>query len=217
MGSDPSDENNPRRVYFVDVNGDDELGDGTLEYPFQTIAYALEQAAPATVVDPAAVVVNQGYYSEGLLELPRYVSLESRLGAVVVLEAQINTSEGSSVSWIELRPPANANYLLFIDSFGVTISGVVFQGMSNFLTGAIIVPVGMGISLPEKLDIDIVFENCLFSDLNIGIDIYGNPPVLRRNVFRDIEENAVVIRAEVKMLFAKSLGMHRIRNRLQYF
>jgi len=206
LTSDPKNINSPRRVYVVDTNGSDDLGDGTSEFPYQTIAHALQQAAPATVADPAAVIVNQGSYVEGILELPRYVSLESRLGAVVVVEAQINGAEGSSISYIELRPPANAEYLVYAEGFGMTITGVIFQGMTQPVTGVVLTPPGMGISFPGKVDFETVIENCLFTGLNIGIDIYGEPPLLRRNIFRNIAYHALVVRAEIKSSFLKSLG-----------
>jgi hypothetical protein len=204
--SDPTKNDDPRRVYFVDVNGSDETGDGTLEYPFQTIVHALTQAAPATIADPAAVVLNQGYYREGVFDLPRFISLESRIGANVVLEAQINGAEGSSISYINLVPPPDAEYLLFVEGFGMKISGVVFDGQQYPVTGIITVPMGMGISFPGKVDFETVIESCLFTNLDIGIDIYGDPPVLRRNIFRDIVYHALVVRAEAKSLYLKSLG-----------
>ena len=204
--SDPSNPNDPRRVYFVDVNGSDETGDGTFAFPFGTIAHALTQAAPATIADPAAVVLNQGYYREGVFDLPRFISLESRIGANVVLEAQINGAEGSSISYINLVPPPNAEYLLFVEGFGMKISGVVFDGQNYPVTGIITVPLGMGISFPGKVEFETVIESCLFTNVDIGIDIYGDPPVLRRNIFRDIAYHALVVRAEAKSLYLKSLG-----------
>ena len=206
MGSDPTDASSPRRTYFVAPNGVDADDRGALESPFRTIAFALEQAAPADMSDPAAVVAAQGYYRETLLQLPRYVSLESGLDAVVVIEAQINGNEGAALSYLELRPPANADYLLFVEGLGMRVSGVVFQGLERAVTGVILVPQGMGISLPDKIMFESTIENCLFTGLDVGIDIYTAAPVLRRNVFDRIALHAIVVRDYSKALFQKALG-----------
>ena len=188
--SDPQDSRSPNKIHFVSQNGTDAPGLGSLLRPFRTLRYALSQVS-GTPDAPARIVLNPSFpgneFVEGELWLPENTHITSRIGGLqAVLRAALHGANGARLSEITLSPDPESgkSFLLELNGAAMLVRGVIFTGDST--TTGVTTAGDCGRS---------VVERCVFDILLNGVDIGGIPPVVRRCIFQNLFNSAVVVRA----------------------
>lgn len=207
-GSDPSDANSPQLLYVVSsLVGSDVTGTGTRSAPWASIGFALQQAATqATETFPARVIVLGGTYNENVTLVP-FVNVSGEAvpggtgGAIQpVLIGSVTAVDNADLAFLTLQGGNDEG--LLVDATGPDGTGVdaTFTGLN--LTQAV-----TGLRTGGVNAFKTVIESCRFNLLQVGAEIRGAIPVVRRNFFSRIsapeeglEAAAVIIRANPNAL-----------------
>ncbi len=182
-GSDPNNANSPEPTLYVADNGQDSANSGSREAPYATIGYAMGQV-DALGANPTRVVAKDGWYFESVSLVPN-VTLTGELGSQVVIAGQIQGAAGSTIESVEVRQDAKQGVGLTVNSVSMTVRDVMFEGADR---------TGWGVVATGDNSGNTIIEHCVFSDLDIGIDVQGAIPTIRRNLFEDIRTAAVYFR-----------------------
>jgi hypothetical protein len=186
-GADPSDSNDPQLVVFVSaLEGDDASGDGTRQAPWASIGFAISQAAiDATADFPARVIVLGGVYPENVVMAP-FVNISGELlnagGAVVapVIQGSVQGADHTEIASLTIDG-AGAGVLLDargVEGLDLKVSSVVFRNG------------GVGLLTEGLRGSETIIEKCRFNLVEVGVEIRGAIPALRRSFFGDISAPA---------------------------
>ncbi len=198
MGTNPNDINSPGGVFFVAPapQGVDAANRGTRELPWATFAYAMANA----VVPPAKslhVVALAGTYVESITLLPG-MTLLGDPGASVQINGTIAGAAGSALEGLDVVANGAGTVLLTMNNAAMRATRVRFFGTENRTeTGLMVTGTAPSAS---------VVEECAFTALGVGIDIADDIPKVRRNVFRNIAEAGIIVRAGGGAATTNSLG-----------
>lgn len=176
LNASPVDPNSPARTFFVGEDGDDGY-EGSAFFPFRTISRALS-AIDGELEDPARIVVTCGTYHESLTLKP-FVSVEGAPGDTVVIRGRVVGAANSTLKNVTLESPSKGggDALLVIANAAMTVSRVTFSNS----------PGSTGILIINEALTDNIVEQCTFRNLEIGIDVNGSLPFLRRSTFESQE------------------------------
>lgn len=185
----PIDTGSPQRAFFVGPNGFNTPLSGTRVQPYRTIQYAMNIAAGlASAQQRSTIILLPGLYDLDVTVLP-YVTLAGDPGAVlrgrVILQREARlerlTVEGDS--------PDAVLVTLRDESARARVRNVVLR---NAAVG--VRTLGTG---PAEAELD----GCTFENLELGLEIEGGIPTLRRSIFRNIastipggESAAIILR-----------------------
>ena len=186
LRSDPLDPDSPRNTVYVSAQScTDTPSSGTESAPWCTIAYALDHIAPTEQV-PVTVVVLPGTYNEDVVLEPYVMLAGAESGEKPVIAGSVTAAASTELRRLALAPPesANSGILLDITSAEVRVKEVDFTG-AGFT----------GIRFNSLSGAGVVFEQCSFSGLAIGIEILEALPTVRRCIFDEISADAIVVRA----------------------
>ncbi|HIJ66161.1 MAG TPA: hypothetical protein HPP77_09455, partial [Candidatus Hydrogenedentes bacterium] len=191
--ADPTDLDSPVGTYFVSSEAGEDVADhgANRAYPWQTIAYALEQLPLSS---PVKLVLLPGQYYEDGLTLPAGVSVVGSRTGEVVIEGfgpfLIAGGDSTAVRNLEVRQAeGDAAGTVLLDMFDVAmvVQGVAFIGNTNRdATGIVVEGTAPSASL---------IADCRFASLALGIEIWDEAPTVRRCVFDDWGEYGIVFRA----------------------
>lgn len=177
--------------------GLDAPGRGTLSAPYATIAYAINR----TVVPAGAKVRIQaasGIYPGNLTLKPRIIVSGAPEGEVWI-EGTVTGASNSALERVRLAAPEKNTYLLDMNNVAMRLSGVWFIGGPERSE--------TGILVDGTAPVASVIDGCYFSFLSIGIDIGGAIPTIRRCVFENLADSAIVVRQDTGKYFeAKAIG-----------
>lgn len=172
--SNPLDINDPFTVRFVAQNGVDAPGRGTLGAPFQTIAYAIN-VTPATAVKPAVIMLEPDFYSESF-DLKPFLTVRSRVPLAATVDGTIVGANNSGLRDLVVYSTSNSP-LLKIDDVAMTVRNCRFEGDFNS-KGSL----GTGIRGIELLGANsggTKISDCVFTGLDVALDVYGGVPSVR--------------------------------------
>ncbi len=205
LNSDPLDPDDPDRSYYISPQGEDVTAAGTLTRPWATINYALSRfmppspsqappLSPPSAARPVRLIVMPGVYQENILMLP-YLRLVGQLDPCtetpeeppVTILGWITGANPSALYNLAIEAVGDADVLLDIENVAMKVSGVAFRGTSRRAATGILINDGT----PRRS----VIEQCTFTSLAIGIDIWGAVPRVRRCLFEDISQAAILVRA----------------------
>lgn len=195
-GSSPTDSNDPERTVYVSPNGQDAATAGTVDLPFQTLSFALSRLAPASVA-PARIVLFSGTYNESFTMKP-FLTIAGALDSAVRIVGNVIGAGDSALENLELASEAKAGALLRMNGVAMGVNRVAFLGEANRTSTGIEVT---GLSPSAS-----VITDCLFQNLDTGVDIHGAVPLIRRCLFEDLARNGVRIRASALLDGTNSLG-----------
>ncbi|MBI1318834.1 MAG: DUF5011 domain-containing protein [Candidatus Hydrogenedens sp.] len=174
-GGSPLNANEPDRVYFVSNSGFNGADRGTRAKPLRTIAYAINQAAAgATAARPASVVLLPGVYREDV-QLRRFVTLAGEAGALV--QGAIAGAFDSGLRGLIVSGATPDDLLL-----DMTVDG---GGFNMRVTNVVFRDAAIGARLAGDSGAS-VFEGCRFANLEIGMEVEGALPKVRRCIFQDL-------------------------------
>ncbi len=196
-GANPNDPDSPLRTYFVSSGtGSDVTGNGSLATPWQTIAYAITQVA-ATQQDPAQLLLLPGSYLENVTLEP-WLGLAGSLNGNVFLfgggPTLVTGANGSTLRNLHVgaTPEKQNTVLLEMNDVAMDVLNVIFQG--DVALGA------KAIVCRGEAPADSVVSDCYFAVLGMGMEIFGGIPTVRRSIFTQITDYAVVFREDDKTL-----------------
>lgn len=177
--------------------GLDAPGRGTLSAPYATIAYAINRTVvPADA--KARIQVAPGTYPGNLTLKPRIIITGAPEGEVWI-KGRVTGADNSALERVRLAAPEKNTYLLDMNNVAMRLSGVWFiGGPERAETGILVDGTAPAAS---------VIDGCYFAFLSIGIDIGGAIPAIRRCVFENLADSAIVVRKNSgKYYEAKAIG-----------
>jgi hypothetical protein len=206
-GSSPIDPTDPERTYYVapPPQGVDDEALGSIEHPWATIGFALEHALASTEF-PATIILLGGIYEEDAV-LRSHITLAGALGSTPVILGQLTGADDSALSNVEARALQPSDVLLNLMG-----EGSAFNGTAMRVSGVIFRGGAVGILMGGTRSGGATVTGCTFTGMNLGIDIRGPLPVLRRCVFEhlvSVEKSfaaGVYIRASAGKQGGGSLG-----------
>jgi hypothetical protein len=176
--------------------GQDAPGRGTAAAPYATIAYALDRIIPTGV--PMRIQAASGVYS-GNLTLKPGVTVASEANGEVWIEGSVTGAANSALERVRLTSNAKSTYLLDMNNVAMTLTGVWFVGGPGRTE--------TGILADGEAPANSIIDGCHFSSLSVGIDIGGAIPTIRRCVFENLADSAIVVRHTAGKSFeAKAIG-----------
>ncbi len=205
LNSGPLNPNDPGRSYYVSPQGEDVEAAGTLTRPWATINYALSRfmppspaqappLSPPSAASPVRLILMPGVYREDIQMLP-YQSLVGQIEPctpapevpAVKIQGWITGANPSALHNLEIEAVGDADVLLDIEDVVMKVVDVTFRGTALRAATGILIDDGT----PRRS----VIERCTFTSLAIGIDIWGAIPRVRRCLFEDISQAAILVRA----------------------
>jgi len=186
-GTSPVDRNDPCTTAYVAPPpfGDDAEGDGSLLHPWATIAYALDHVNTSPAVPPAKIVAISGDYPE-TFTMKQNATVGGAPDNVVRIIGSVTGAENSGLENLEIAGGGSSPILLDMNDVTMRVIKVRFTGMENRTeTGILADGAHPGQS---------VIEECDFSQLATAIDIGQDIPMVRRNVFHDLAQSAIILR-----------------------
>ena len=185
--------------YLVSPEGEDSPDGGGLLAPWRSISYALNQITP-TREEIARITILSGEYVE-TLQLKSWVILSGALGASVRIRGQVTGADYSALENLRIEATGNEASLLTMPNARMKVAQVLFEGTTLRQTTALLITG----AAPDAS----VIENCGFYSLAVALDIGGAIPKVRRCLFSDIREAAVLVRrSDQKTDPGKGLGDH---------
>jgi hypothetical protein len=194
--SDPNDPTSPSRVFFVAPDGVDIVEGGSQAAPWQTIAFALSQAA-SSVESPARINLFSGIYEEDVVLQPSLI-LASALNNSATVRGSIIGAEGATLEALSIEAVGDTDVLLSMEDVALRVAGCAFVGTPARLAIGIVT---IGSSLGTS-----IIEQSTFSNLAVGIDISGDIPIIRRCVFQDLSGSGIVIRGAGSKQDTRTIG-----------
>jgi len=196
LGTAPSNPGSPYNsgVFYVGTNGVDAADHGTLALPWATIGYAMNQVNPGPT-GGARIILLSGDYAEDVVLKPG-VALSGELEGEARIIGQVTGAAGSVLDHLTLQAGQEVQYLLDMNDAAMRVTEVMFTGIGE----------ETGILVDGAGPLNSVIEQCIFTDLSVGIDIGQEIPAIRRNIFQDISNSAIIVRATLELLSGGSLG-----------
>ncbi len=196
QGSAPNDPGSPYTsgIFYVGPGGVDAAGHGTFALPWATISYSLNQVNPGPA-GGARIILLEGAYEE-TVALKSGVALSGITDAEARIIGRVTGAAGSTLEHLILQAGQGVEYLLDMDNVAMTVREVVFVGVGT----------ETGILVDGTNPLNSVIEQCIFTDLSVGIDIGQDIPAIRRNMFQDISTSAIIVRATQEPVSGGSLG-----------
>ena len=193
----PLDPTSPYGVVFVAPNGLDLPERGAEDQPYATLGYALAQIAPTQSASMRIIVVAGDYPED--VEFKDYTTISSEDDALPArIIGTVTGANHAALEYIEVTASEPDAVLVDINDVSMTLRGVTLRGDE---TGT-----GTGALVDGAAPAEGAVENCLFTDLSVGIDVAGLFPMMRRNVFERFKDAAVVIRPTTLKQAAHGLG-----------
>ncbi len=180
-GSSPVDPGDPERIYYVapPPQGVDDEDGGTFENPWATIGFAIEHAV-ASAEYPATIILLGGTYEEDVILRP-YITLTGAPGTQSIISGSVTGADNSVLANLEVRALDPADVLLNLlgaepdfDGVAMKVSGVLFRN------GAV------GILMGGASSGGATITGCTFTGMNVGIEIGGALPIVRRCIFQNL-------------------------------
>jgi hypothetical protein len=173
LNSNPTDAGSPSPCVFVDRFAEGPLFTGAREFPFRTIQEAMD-AIVLSPETPFRVIVHGGSYY-GLVQLPPRTTLQGAPGQLVRLYGAIEGAEDCAIRDLHISATDKGKFvaLVTLDNVSARLTRVSFLNS----------PFATGLYIRNTTDARIEIDRCAFEDLDIGIDIDGHLPVLRRSSF----------------------------------
>ncbi|HPO12439.1 MAG TPA: right-handed parallel beta-helix repeat-containing protein [Candidatus Hydrogenedentes bacterium] len=181
-------------VFYVGTNGVDAAGHGTLALPWATIGYAMNQVNPGPT-GGVRIILLPGDYAANVVLRPG-VALAGELEGEARIIGQVTGAAGSVLEHLIFQAGQDVQYLLDMNDVAMRVTDVTFTGMGT----------ETGILVDGANPLNSVIEQCTFTDLSVGIDIGQDIPAIRRNIFQDISNSAIIVRATLELLSGGSLG-----------
>jgi len=199
--SDPGDLSSPDITCFVAPDGSDDSGDGSEANPWRTLSGALPLIAelvaaqpptapkrgrlllePAVYQEAAPVFLEPGVTVAGFESIvaqptQRRLPCDDVPTHFPIVQGTLIGADESRLGNLILQAPESGVVLLDIDSAGMQIQTVVFEGAAARTS--------IGIRLQGTAADSVVIDNCCFTSLAIGLDIYSSVPTLRLSHFRN--------------------------------
>ncbi len=197
-GSSPVDANDPGTTVFVSPAGEDAPFRGTLEEPYATINFALQETN-STLNNPVRISLADGDYAEDV-RLALGVTLASQLdNPNVRILGAIEGNDGTVLEFLTVAAPEPLETLLTMNRVSMRVTGVVFVGGPD-------ASFGTGILTDGESPGTGVIEQCVFEQLEVGIDVGGDLPLIRRCHFVEPGTAAIVIRSSNVDELSNTLG-----------
>jgi len=174
--SNARDANDPGQSLYVAPTGFNGTDRGSRERPFRTIEYALSRAETfASAARPVNVILLPGGYTEDF-RMRRFVNLVGDTTATVI--GTITGLPDSELRNLTLTGATENDLLLDLTrdggGFNMRIINVRFF---NAAIGARLAGDGG----------QVVFDGCRFSNLEIGMEVRGTLPKVRRSIFQNLD------------------------------
>ncbi|MBI2422402.1 MAG: right-handed parallel beta-helix repeat-containing protein [Candidatus Hydrogenedentes bacterium] len=188
----PNDATSPGDTYFVSPDGADAPLNGSPSSPWQTIGFALSQVTRPEG-EMAQIVLREGLYEEDVVLNPR-IKLVGDTGADARILGTVTGAQDSALTGLTLLAPPGAEYIFEMDDVRMTVKRVIFRDENmdtegNFLRAA------TGARIDGLAVVDSIFEDCAFSSLAVGMEIFNAIPRIRRCEFANLSTAGIIIRA----------------------
>ena len=192
--TDPNDATDPHAIHFISsTNGSDLTGDGSFISPWATIGYAMDQIN-ASASDPNTLILFDGSYPEDVILEP-YISIKGN-GDNATIIGSITGDTNCTLSDLTISAAVADTVLLDMNNVTMELQNVTFT--RNLSTGV------TGIETRGTWSGNSVIADCTFEDLQIGINIFGDVPLIRRCIFNNISQDALVFSNTGKAIKASS-------------
>ncbi|MCX5772183.1 MAG: Ig-like domain-containing protein, partial [Candidatus Hydrogenedentes bacterium] len=189
LHSDPTDPDSPRHTFYISAaTGVDVPTAGTLADPWLTISYALTRVTPSQAL-PMTLVALPGTYEEDVTLKPYVMLAGAELEAKPVIAGTVTAAAATELRRIALTAPQGetTGVLLDIANDAVRVRQVDFSG-AGFT----------GIRFDSPTGFGVLIEECLFTGLQTGIEIFEAIPTIRRCKFEDLSADAIVLHPRTK-------------------
>lgn len=183
-GSSPIDRHDPNATVYVAPPpfGDDAGGDGSLTAPWATIAHALVQVASYAAPQ---IIALEGAYAEAVALQPG-MTLSGVQDGETRIAGTITGADNAVLKDLTLAGSGAAGAMLNMNNVVMRITRVNFVGAPGGETGILVNGTKPAAS---------IIEESSFSAMAIGVDIAQAIPLIRRTVFKDLGESAIILRA----------------------
>lgn len=193
LGSNLADSNDPQLSFVVSIlthrNDPDNPDDGTRNHPYATIQEGIDAAAAADLGDVRRrVIVLGGRYKETVTMRPLVnVSgepLPAPGGAVpTIIEGMVIGADNADLAALVVDGAGVADILYDARTPG---AGATFEGIRSSISNVIFRGGDIGILTDGVRGSETTIENCNFRFVQVGVEIDGGIPTLRRSQFSNI-------------------------------
>lgn len=174
--SNPRDANDPGQSLFVSPQGFNGADRGSRERPFRTIEYALGRAETfASAARPVTVILLPGGYTEDF-RMRRFVTLAGEGVATVI--GTITGLPDCELRNLTLTGATENDLLLDLTRDG--------GGFNMRIVNVRFFNAAIGARLAGDSG-QIVFDGCRFTGLEIGMEVRGTLPKVRRCIYEDLD------------------------------
>lgn len=196
---DPHDENSPERTYYVAKTGSNSNA-GSRKFPWLTITNAL-RLVHATEKDRVRIIIAGGVYEENLRLTP-YVTVTGYYTVPTGPDSKgprptytgilgnHTGAPGAALKDLYLRPGDPSAATLTIDDVSMVVTNCVFvgpdPGVQNLYSG-------IGIRVLTDDAVGTLIEKSDFRELDKGIEVTGDFPLIRQCFFEDLDVNAIAL------------------------
>lgn len=196
-GGSPRSASTPVTSFFVNPSGTNAPAAGTQENPWQTIAYAMSRITPGAG-NRIRVFLGAGLYAEDVT-LKAYAELRAVAGADVEIMGSMTANTGSTLTGVTCTSDGAGTAVLFLAG-GATVRDCAFNGeFGQNLTG---IAVEEGSTSPSTI------EDSEFMNLDVGVDVSGPLPSVRRCSFSNIAVAAILLRESATVSAGDSVLGH---------
>lgn len=168
INSDPQDINTPNFVAFISPTGDDSLGNGSEALPWRTINYGVANNTGSSAT-PTTLILKDGSYVEDVTLSP-YMTLRAEHRRAAVLFGAIEAGEESNIIGLRLVV-AEGGHQVIVNDVVTRIIDCSFEANPQIQAS--------GVRVDGTSTGDALISNCIFSGLDVGIDVYGATPNIR--------------------------------------
>jgi len=198
LDSDPRDASSPPTDFFVDPEGNDEIGLGTLISPWQTIAQAMAAAAiynaasASGVYVPITIHLAEGVYEEMVEFVPHVTLAGAGAGATKIqcfCDAVVTAAEDTHIRDCTISLPGlhgEVMVLVRIEDVVMEVADCVLDGGDN--------PNSIGMLISGVNSSASVIRNSVIRRLQHGIWAVDSGVNITENVFEGIHGDAVFVR-----------------------
>ena len=197
LGSNLADPNDPQLSFVVSIlthrNDPDNPDDGTRNHPYATIQEGIDAAAAADLGDVRRrVIVLGGRYKETVTMRPLVnVSgepLPAPGGAVpTIIEGKVIGADNADLAALVVDGAGVADILY---DARTPAAGGTFEGIRSSISNVIFRGGAIGILTDGVRGTETTIENCNFRFVQVGVEIDGGIPTLRRSQFSNIRAPA---------------------------
>ena len=196
-GTGPQDEDAPPSHYYVDPTGSDDTGDGSQDFPWRTITFAMASVPEAIPSFPVTIHVGAGTYDETVAFRKHTTLVGAGADHTTIQHYEpsddehvvIVAAEGAGLRDCTVALPSavtEAVELLRVTDVAVDVQGVTFNGMNGTNTVAVFIT-GADSS-------DSVVRYSVIKRVEYGVYAVNSGVNVTRSLFEDIREVGVFIR-----------------------